>query len=193
MPRFDPIQCTEAMMAATNREAELEAMQFVDADSEGEGEIEDDDDDDDDIVGEEVVDDVDESSKPPHAVATAPETSVSGSSIQESMEVDEPVIVPSSASGSLRSASAAQGLTLRRTNAFRVRRPTNIPLKWDLSIVACPYPMPTSAPTIFQNLPTWLATTSQTVSAAEMETKTFAGSSKEYVAPKREESWWVAL
>ena len=40
MPKFDPIQCTEAMMAATNREAELEAMQFADADSEAEADEE---------------------------------------------------------------------------------------------------------------------------------------------------------
>ena len=171
MPKFDPIQCTEAVMAATNREAELEAMQFVDADSEVEGDDETDANLDDDDEEE------DEEMKEKEAQPTS-----------EPMEVEEPPFIPStSMSSSNDSTTAIRGSTLRRSNAFKVRRPPTIPLKWDLSIVACPYPVPEITPTIFQNLPAWLATSPHTVSLAQTETKTSADGSS-YSAPIRDAS-----
>ncbi|VDK36605.1 unnamed protein product [Taenia asiatica] len=167
MPKFDPIQCTEAVMAATNREAELEAMQFVDADSEVE-DLDEIDDDELEMAGEEAE-------------------RANNAFVGEPMEVDEPLVVPSSTSSSHDSTTAIRGSTLRRSNAFRVRRPPTIPLKWDLSIVACPYPVPQSTPTIFQHLPVWLATSQQTVSVAALESK-FLRDGTEYSSPVRDES-----
>nr|CDS16757.1 E3 ubiquitin protein ligase UBR3 [Echinococcus granulosus] len=167
MPHFDPIQCTEAVMAATNREAELEAMQFVDADSEVDDE-EEDDDDELQLADEEVG-------------------RTNNAEVDEPMEVKEPLVVPSSASTSHDSTTAIRGSTVRRSNAFRVRRPPTIPLKWDLSIVACPYPVPQSTPTIFQHLSTWLATSQQTVSMAALESKSLHDGT-EYSSPVRDES-----
>lgn len=155
-------------MAATNREAELEAMQFADADSEVE-DLDEIDDDELEMADEEV-------SRENNAFVGGP------------MEVDEPLVVPSSTSSSHDSTTAIRGSTLRRSNAFRVRRPPNIPLKWDLSIVACPYPVPQSTPNIFQHLPIWLATSQQTVSVAALESKSLRDGT-EYSSPVRDESW----
>lgn len=173
MPRFDPVQCTEAVMAATNREAELEAMQFADADTDNEeipGELVEYEEAQNEYLEEMGEDELDETAR-----SNNPEGS--SSSGAEAMEVDEPSVIPVSLTS-----------FLRRVNAFRVRRPSNIPLKWDLSIIACPYSVPTTLPTIFQNLPTWLAVTPQTVSSAEIETKTSPISGSVYKTPKRNES-----
>ncbi|VDM24470.1 unnamed protein product, partial [Hydatigera taeniaeformis] len=158
-------------MAATNREAELEAMQFVDADSELEDLDEIDDDDDDDAL----------------QMADEEVGRVNNAYVGGPMEVDEPLVIPSSASSSHDSTTAIRGSTLRRSNAFRVRRPPSIPLKWDLSIVACPYPVPQFTPTIFQYLPIWLATSQQTVSVAALESKSLRDGT-EYSSPVRDES-----
>ncbi|VDO03822.1 unnamed protein product [Rodentolepis nana] len=171
MPCFDPIQCTEAVMAATNREAELEAMQFADADSDNE-----------EVLEEFVEHDVTQDAYFEEMGEDELDETMEGNDPQapssrgtEAMEVEEPVI------------SATSTSSLRRVNAFRLRKPSNIPLKWDLSIVACPFPIPTTLSTIFQNLPTWLGTTPQTVSPVELETKTSINGN-EYKIPARNDS-----
>lgn len=171
-------------MAATNREAELDAMMFADTDAEDEedeeesqllaqGEIEDDDEEDQKSAME--------------GVAAA----------AEHMEVDNEE--PPAASSLAEGAEEAIGSGLRRTNAFKVRKPPPLLLKWDLSIVACPYPSrePLSVkkkstagvdekateektrpappkfsgppPTIFDNMGLWLTTSEQSVERAQTE------------------------
>uniref|UniRef100_A0A5K3FC77 E3 ubiquitin-protein ligase n=1 Tax=Mesocestoides corti TaxID=53468 RepID=A0A5K3FC77_MESCO len=163
MPHFDPIECTEACMAATNREAELQAMQFADADSETEED-------------EEESEEIEEGKATP----------VTEASTAEPMDVQESPVINRASTSSVSTAFVRKP-SLKRTYAFRVRRPPTIPLKWDLSIVACPYPAPKSTPTIFDNLSTWIATSQQTVVQASLEVKT-TQENLEYTLPKRDES-----
>lgn len=132
-------------MAASNREAELEAMQFADTDSETEE------------IGP----------------RRSPRLGSRGSTSRaEPMEVDEPTPTPGAPD---HQPPPTQAL------GFRARKPSKIPLKWDLSIVACPYRVPTSLPTIFQNLPTWLEVQHNVVKLASLDWITSSGGSRHCV------------
>ena len=104
----------------------------------------------------------------------------------EPMEVDEPAIMPTTTE------SAGGSQELGRSNAFKFRRTQRMPQKWDLSIVACPYPAPpqpsSAAPTIFDNLATWLATSQQTVTPAATEKRDGANGGQ-YSVPVKNPDW----
>ncbi|VDL92164.1 unnamed protein product [Schistocephalus solidus] len=104
IPKIDPATCTEAFLQATNRQAELEAMQFADAD-------------------------------------------------ETDNEADSPT-----------------ERTETTTAEFKPIRPPIRHLKWDISIVACPYP--TTTRNILDNLTNWISvcrTPSHTVTQAAVE------------------------
>lgn len=106
----------------------------------------------------------------------------------EPMEVDEPAIVPVT-TGSAHPSRGSQ--EIRGPDAFVLRRAQRMPQKWDLSIVACPYPAPkasSSAPTVFDNLATWLAISQKTVTPAITE-KRDNGTRGKYSIPIKNPDW----
>lgn len=144
LPKVDPAQCTEAFLQATNREAELDAMQFADAEELDSTEASDDNDEKDMEIEE----------GPSH------------------IETDKEMTSPTSKSP-------------RSERRLHPRKPPQNPLKWDISIVACPYKAPVEGVHgIFNNLATWLTVKripNPTVVLSPVEENTVVGDNGQFV------------